>query len=201
MADRRERKNMTRQERILMIAKTAALSALSTVLLLVSVYLPLISVSVIFVFFAAVTTASLLYESADNLKWAVTVYFVTFMLAFFCGGMMRPISLVVYGMVLAPYFVMSLWSDARIKNPILRFSVKAVVMPGLCVLFFVALSPLFDNVKQVMEAMASLPMYLFKVGFLPGIVIAFSACAFVGTISIPIIDIVLHRFKNIYVKL
>ena len=185
----------------MMIAKTACLSALSAVFLLMSVYFPLISASVIFVFFAALTTASLLYESSDNLKWSLIVYFSTLVLSLFCGGMMRPISLVVYGMVLAPYFVLSLWADSRIKNQAFRFLFKAVIMPALCVLFFALLSPLFDNVKQVMFVMASLPMSLFGVDRLLGIVIAFSACAVVGTISIPIIDLVLHRFKRIYVKL
>lgn len=192
---------MNRQERLLMIAKTASLSALSAVFLLVSVYLPLISVSVIFVFFAALTTASLLFESPHNMKWVILVYVSTFLISFFCGGFMRPISLVVYGMVLAPYFVLSLWADGGIKYPILRFFFKAVVMPALCVLFFLSLAPLFDNIRQVMDLMAALPMYLFDVDKTLGIVIAFSACAAVGTVSIPIIDLVLHRFKKIYIKL
>ena len=192
---------MSRHEKLLLIAKTASLSALAAVFLLVSVYLPFISVSVIFVFFAALTTAALLFESSDNLKWVVLGYFSTFMIAFFCGGFMRPISLVVYGMVLAPYFVLSLWADGRIKNPLLRFLLKALVMPGLCVIFFLSLSPLFDNVRQVMDLMASLPMHLFHVNRVLGIVIAFSVCAVVGNVSIPIIDLVLHRFKKIYVKL
>lgn len=185
-------------ERTKCIAKSAVLAALSTMSLLVATYVVSFAVNIICVGLAAIATSVILFDNPKRLPWALIIYVVSVILAMMLGGMSRPIAFLVYGLVVAPYLITHVWVDENVKPYMLRWLIKFIVMTALCLLFFLAMSPLFPSVKMVLDAMASLPMRLFKVGKTAGIVIILTFCALAGGTTIPLLDLAVRFIKKQY---
>ena len=185
-------------ERTKCIAKSAVLAALSTMSLLVATYVVSFVLNIICVALAAIATSVILYDGAKRLPWALIIYVASVLLAVMLGGLSRPIAFLVYGIVVAPYLIMHVWVDEHVKPYMLRWLIKFLVMTALCLLFFLAMSPLFPTVKMVLDAMGSVPMKFLPVNKTQGIVIMLAACALSGGATIPLLDLIVRFIKKQY---
>ena len=185
-------------ERTKCIAKSAVLAALSTTSLLVATYVVSFVVNVLCVAFAAIATSVIVFDKPKRVSWAILIYVASVLLSGMLGGLSRPIAFLVYAIVVAPYLITHVWVDEYIKPYMLRWLIKFVVMTALCLLFFLAMSPLFPSVKFVLDAMASLPMRLFSVDKAAGVAIILSACAVAGGATIPLLDLMVRFVKKQY---
>ena len=185
-------------ERTKSIAKSAVLAALSTMSLLVATYVVSFAVNIICVALAAIATSVILFDNPKGLAWAILIYVVSVILAVMLGGMARPIAFLVYGLVVAPYLIVHVWVDEHVKYYMLRWLIKFVVMTALCLLFFLAMSPLFPTVKMVLDFLGSVPMKFLPVDKTQGIAIMLSACALSGGATIPLWDLMVRFITKQY---
>lgn len=175
-------------------------AALSTLMLLIATYAPSFVINILSVTVAAIATAMIIFDDSAKAPWALMIYFVTVLLTFALGGLSRPMALLAYSIIVGPYFIFHIWADEYLKNYFLRWLLKFIVMTALCLLFFLALSPLFPTVKMVLDAISSLPMKWFGVNKIQGEAISLSACALSGGATIPLVDLFFRYVKKLYIR-
>ena len=183
-------------ERIRCVTRSSTCVALCTLALLIATHTPTVVINVICVGAAAIVTSIIMFNRPSRVSWAIIIYLVSIFFTVIMGGLSRPMALLAYAIVIAPYVMFHIWISELTQNYLVQFIFKFVVMTGLCILFFLTLSPLISSVGKVLDIMASLPMKWFNLDRTKGIVVIFSFCAVAGGTMIPFIDLLFKRVKK-----